>query len=166
MNKSTRLIGTGIAAIAGSVLTIAPVSLTALAGAPARVCLEDESIGDCSSPAGSESSSGGTGSRVAVQDLPTVRVDASEHVPYVYIPGLVPSVWTGDAKDHPNYGQVTPEVWTGDAKDHPSYGQVTPAVYPDAKDHPNYGQVTSADDEGSGNVGLGGGRASGRSYAV
>jgi hypothetical protein len=164
MNKSTRLIGTGIATIAGSVLTIASVSVTASAEAPTMICLEDESLGQCQTRLGSESSSGGTGSRVAVQDLPTVRIDANEYVPYVYIPGLVTSVWTGDAKDHPNFGQVTPAVHP-DAKDHPNYGQVTPAVYPDAKDHPNYGQVTPADD-GSGSVGLGGGRASGRSYAV
>jgi hypothetical protein len=165
MNKSTRLIGTGIAAIAGSVLTIAPVSATVLADAPTLICLEDESLGQCETRLGSDSNSGGAGSQVAVQDLPTVRIDARDHPTYVYIPGLSTSVWTGDAKDHPSYGQVTPAVYP-DAKDHPNYGQVTPAAYPDAKDHPNYGQVTRSDDQGSGSVGLGGGRASGRSYAV
>ena len=29
-----------------------------------------------------------------------------------------------DAKDHPNFGQITPESGRDDAKDHPNYGQV------------------------------------------
>jgi hypothetical protein len=121
MNNSTRLVVTGIAAIAGSVLTIAPLSVAALAPAPTLECLEDESLGQCKVHHNSDTrSGGGTGSRVRVQELPTVHIDA---------------------KDHPNYGQITPEVRV-DAKDHPNYGQVTPEVRIDAKDHPNYGPVT------------------------
>jgi hypothetical protein len=66
--------------------------------------------------------------------------------------GILPAateLWTGDAKDHPNYGQITVEqVDRPDAKDHPNYGQITVEQVdrPDAKDHPNYGPVTSADD--------------------
>jgi hypothetical protein len=55
------------------------------------------------------------------------------------------TTWTGDAKDHPNFGGVSVAVWPrGDAKDHPNYGQITPVVElrGDAKDHPNYGQIT------------------------
>jgi hypothetical protein len=125
MNKPTHLVGTGIAVFVGSVLAIAPIAVTA--EAPARICLEDTSIGECDGLGSSVSRSGGTGSRIAVQELPTIRIDA---------------------KDHPNYGQVTPEV------------------HLDAKDHPNYGQVTSDADHDSGNAGRGGSRGSGSSYAV
>jgi hypothetical protein len=138
MNKSTHLVGTGIAVFVGSVLVVAPVAVTALAEAPQRVCLEDTSIGQCEALGSSTSDSGGAGSRVAVQELPTVRIDA---------------------KDHPNYGQITPE-YRGDAKDHPNYGQITPEYRGDAKDHPNYGQVTTPD----GSVGRSSGRLN--SYAV
>jgi hypothetical protein len=103
MNKSTHLVGTGIAVFVGSVLAVAPVAVTALAEAPQRVCLEDTSIGQCEALGSSSSDSGGAGSRVAVQELPTVHIDV---------------------KDHPNYGQITPE-YRGDVKDHPNYGQVT-----------------------------------------
>ena len=145
MNKSTHLVGTGIAVFVGSVLAVAPVAVTALAvEAPARVCLEDTSIGECEALGGSASGSGGTGSRVAAQQLPTVRIDA---------------------KDHPNYGQITPE-YRGDVKDHPNYGQITPEYRGDVKDHPNYGQITPDEDSDSGSVGRGGSRASGRAYAV
>jgi hypothetical protein len=160
MNKPTHLVGTGIAVFVGSVLAIAPVAVTAKSQAPDRVCLEDTSIGECgiADPA---SESGGAGSRVAAQELPTIRIDAKDHPNYGQV---TPEVYL-DAKDHPNYGQVTPEVYL-DAKDHPNYGQVTPEVYLDAKDHPNYGQVTPEADQGSGNDGRGGGRAGARAYAV
>ena len=79
-----------------------------------------------------EFGSGGAGSRVAVQELPTVHIDV---------------------KDHPNYGQITPE-YRGDVKDHPSYGQITPEYRGDVKDHPNYGQVTTPE----GSVGRSSGR--------
>ena len=110
----------------------------ALAEAPQRVCLEDTSIGQCEALGSSSSDAGGAGSRVAVQELPTVHIDV---------------------KDHPNYGQITPE-YRGDVKDHPNYGQVTPEYRGDVKDHPNYGQVTTPE----GSVGRSSGRLN--SYAV
>ena len=143
MNKPTHFVGTGIAVFVGSVLAVAPVAVTALGQAPERVCLEDTSIGECDGLGSPVSRSGGTGSRVAVQELPTIRIDA---------------------KDHPNFGQVTPVIRI-DAKDHPNFGQVTPVVRIDAKDHPNFGQVTSDDGQvTSGHVPHRGGRLS--AYAV
>ena len=69
-------------------------------------------------------------------------------------PKTVPA-FNGDAKDHPQYGQIESPAFNGDAKDHPNYGgtkvyvpsivQQQPATWPgDAKDHPNYGQSEPA----------------------
>ncbi len=46
MNKSTKLVGTGVTLIVGSLLSVAPVALGAGAQ-PAKVCLEDTSLGSC-----------------------------------------------------------------------------------------------------------------------
>jgi hypothetical protein len=114
-------IGVGVAAtIAGSALVLAP--LAAAAGAqPTRICLDNASASQCVSVVLPQAESGGSSG------------DQAAFKP--------PQRGRGDAKDHPNYGQVTPEYpGRGDAKDHPNYGQVTPE-YPgrgDAKDHPNY----------------------------
>jgi hypothetical protein len=163
MNKSTHLVGTGIAVLVGSVLAVAPVAVDALAvDAPTYICLEDTSIGACKANGSSVSRGGGTGSRVAVQELPNVYVDAKDHPNYGQI---TPAVYP-DAKDHPNYGQATPETRDLLGIDVPLSAEVTPEVRIDAKDHPNYGPVTPEADSGSGSVGLGGGRAAGRSYAV
>jgi hypothetical protein len=47
-------------------------------------------------------------------------------------------VWTGDVKDHIDYGAVV--VWTGDVKDHIGYGQIV-VWTGESKDHTGYGEV-------------------------
>ena len=123
MNKSTQLVGTGIALIVGSVLAIAPVA--AAGERPARICVDNASAGQCESVVLQRRLPGGSGQEVVVRTAPAGR---------------------GDVKDHPDYGQITPVTpGRGDAKDHPNYGQITP-VTPgrgDAKDHANYGSVSA-----------------------
>ena len=112
---------TGIAVFVGSVLAVAPVAVAALAEAPSASVSRTPPSASAKRSAVRVRLQAAAGSRVAVQELPTVRIDA---------------------KDHPNYGQITPE-YRGDVKDHPNYGQITPEYRGDVKDHPNYGQVTT-----------------------
>jgi hypothetical protein len=131
MNKTSKLVGAGIAVIVGSVLSVAPVAAAAVREHPARICVDNASSGQCETIVRQSSLPGGSGQEVVVRSAPSGRIDA---------------------KDHSNYGQVTPEN-SGriDAKDHSNYGQVTPEYTGrvDAKDHPNYGP-TSAPGGGGG----------------
>ena len=97
MNKTITLLGVGIVLTVGSAL--APVVASASAN-PARLCA-DAAGTLCTSVVVTDLGAGGQ--EVESRPLPTGR---------------------GDAKDHPNYGQITPE-YRGDVKDHPNYGQVT-----------------------------------------
>ena len=150
MNKTSKLVGTGIALIVGSLLALAPVAAAAAANTPARICVDNASSGQCESVVRpSALPGGGSGQEVTVRPVPTGRIDAKDHPDYGQI-----TVTSGriDAKDHPDYGQVTPEVVGRiDAKDHPDYGQITPENpgRGDAKDHPDYGP-TSAPGGGGG----------------
>jgi hypothetical protein len=121
MSKSTHRLGIGLGALlAGSVLTIAPLAASADGAHPARVCFDNGGpIGNCDD-ASPTTIPGSDGQDVTLRPVPTGRLDA---------------------KDHPNYGQITPETpGRLDAKDHPNYGQITPQAPGrlDAKDHPNY----------------------------
>ena len=103
MNKTNKLVGTGIALMVGSVLAVAPVAAAASREHPARICVDNGSAGECGLVGGPQILSGGSGQVVAARPVPSGRLDA---------------------KDHPNYGQITPGRL--DAKDHPNYGQATP----------------------------------------
>ena len=104
MNTSTKLVGTGVTLVVGSLLSVASVALGA-GPQPTRVCLDDTSIGHCGVLTSTTTLPGGSGERVSV---------------------YVPEILRGDVKDHPNYGQITVDVVArGDAKDHPNYGQIT-----------------------------------------
>jgi hypothetical protein len=102
MNKSIQLVGTGIAVIFGAVLTVAPLAAAATAERPSRVCVDNGSAGECEPLVRPTALPGGSGQEVELRPATTGRLDA---------------------KDHPNYGQITPEYEPrGDAKDHPNYG--------------------------------------------
>ena len=121
MKTTLTRIGIGVATtIAGSALLLG--SLAAAAGTqPARVCLDNASASQCISVVLPQAAPGGGSGDLVAVNLPD--------------PGRL------DAKDHPNYGQVTTDSpGRLDAKDHPNYGQVTTesAGRGDAKDHPNY----------------------------
>jgi hypothetical protein len=87
--------------LAGSVLTIAPLAASADGAHPARVCFDNGGpIGNCDD-ASPTTIPGSDGQDVTLRPVPTGRLDA---------------------KDHPNYGQITPETpGRLDAKDHPNY---------------------------------------------
>ncbi len=125
MNKTSKLVGSGIAVMVGSVLALAPVAADAARQHPARICLDNASSGQCETLVRPSELPGGGGQEVAVRPTPAGRLDAKDHPDYgqitVEYPGRL------DAKDHPNYGQNTPETGRLDAKDHPDYGQSTPA---------------------------------------
>ena len=105
MNKSSQLVGTGIALIVGSVLAIAPVAAAAAGERPVRICVDNASAGQCESVVLQRRLPGGSGQEVVVRTAPAGR---------------------GDVKDHPDYGQITPVTpGRGDAKDHPNYGSVS-----------------------------------------
>jgi hypothetical protein len=125
MNKTSKLVGTGIAVIVGSVLAVAPAAGASVKDNPARICVDNASAGQCESVVVRAAPSGGGGQEVVLQPTTVGRLDA---------------------KDHPDYGQITPEIVVRiDAKDHPNYGQVTPETpgRGDAKDHPDYGPSTA-----------------------
>ena len=121
MNKSSQLVGTGIALIVGSVLAIAPVAAAAAGEHPARICVDNASAGQCESVVLQRRLPGGSGQEVVVRTAPAGRGDVKDH------PELrtdhAGDAGRGDAKDHPDYGSVDPG--RGDAKDHPNYGPVS-----------------------------------------
>ena len=105
MNTSTKLVGTGVTLVVGSLLSVASVALGAGRNRPRCASRTRRSVtAECSTS--TTTLPGGSGERVSV---------------------YVPEILRGDAKDHPNYGQITVDVVArGDAKDHPNYGQITP----------------------------------------
>ena len=144
MNKTSKLVGTGITLMVGSVLAVAPVAADAARQHPARICVDNASAGQCETVVRQSELPGGSGREVAVRPTPAGRIDAKDHPDYGQI--TVESPGRLDAKDHPDYGQITVESpGRLDAKDHPDYGQSTPENpgRSDAKDHPNYGPTSS-----------------------
>ena len=105
MNKTSQLVGTGVALIVGSVLAVAPVAAAASRERPARICVDNASPGQCEAVVPQIALPGGSGQEVVVRPATAGRIDA---------------------KDHPNFGQITPESpGRDDAKDHPDYGSVS-----------------------------------------
>jgi hypothetical protein len=97
--NNTITIGFGVAALTAAALTISsPAAAAANSPAPTRIpCAAVDIDPACDVP------------RVS-----SVRTTEQE--------ALRTPVWTGDAKDHPGYGQVTPDApYRADAKDHPDY---------------------------------------------
>jgi hypothetical protein len=105
MNKTSQLVGTGIALIVGSVLAVAPVAAAATREQPARICVDNASSGQCETVVRQIALPGGSGQEVVARPTAAGRIDA---------------------KDHPKFGQITPESpGRDDAKDHPNYGSVS-----------------------------------------